>query len=167
MIVMSSTDVNIYFLTIGNHEYDLGLDVLQARITESKFTWINSNMTAYKPSKPLPRYSILEVKNGKHIRRVALVGMLTEDPKAYPPNAFGGAKIEPIIEAMANLYEEIMTNEKVDAIVPLTHQDFPHDKELAKAQIKFPYIVNGKISDDKKHKKIPSTMLIIKLHSLL
>lgn len=37
--------VGIQYATLGNHEFDLGDDVLKARVAESDFTWISSNVT--------------------------------------------------------------------------------------------------------------------------
>ena len=119
----------IDFACIGNHEADVPIDQLFKRIRESKFTWINSNMEIATPEDiKLPKYSVITVKN----RKIALLGLNTEDPNIYAPGAFGGAKICPINAHCKKLYEEIKANEPdIDVIIPLTHQIMPLDRELA------------------------------------
>src|SRR4051812_32120178 len=36
------------YATVGNHEFDFGIDVLKQRIAESKFTWVVSNVVDAK-----------------------------------------------------------------------------------------------------------------------
>ena len=38
-------------------------------------------------------------KDGRHARKVGLIGLLTEDKTLYQQGAFGGATIEPVVEA--------------------------------------------------------------------
>lgn len=121
---------DINYVCIGNHETDVPLQHLFKRIKESKFTWINSNMERipFPDDVSLPKYSIIEVKN----RKVALLGLNTEDPNIYAPGAFGGAEIKPLNETCKQLYDTIKANEPdIDCVVALTHQIMPLDRELA------------------------------------
>lgn len=98
----------IDYVCFGNHENDIPLNQLHNRIKESKFTWINSNMQSL-PLPPdigcLPDRVIIEVKSddASSIRKVALLGLNTEDPSIYPPGAFGGCKIEPLNETAVRM----------------------------------------------------------------
>jgi 2',3'-cyclic-nucleotide 2'-phosphodiesterase (5'-nucleotidase family) len=94
---------------------------------------------------PLPRYCVVEVGRApEHTRRVALLGLNTEDRTILRADAFGGATIEPLLASAEALYREIMAKEKdIDAIIPLTHQLMPLDRILAEKRIGFPVIIGG------------------------
>jgi len=133
---------NIDYASIGNHEADIPLDQLFKRIRQSNFTWINSNMDLNCPDDiKLPKYSIITVG----VRKIALLGLNTNDPSIYSPTAFGGAKIYPLNETCKSLYEEIKRNEPdIDLIIPLTHQIMPFDRELAELMgADIPVILGG------------------------
>lgn len=132
----------------GNHEADIPLEPhLYDRIKQSKFLWINSNMPTFKcPTddldlcKKLPSYHIITVKN----KRIAFLGLTTEDPSIWKPTSFGGCKIEPVNETMQDFYNKLKNLEKVDVIIPLTHQLVEKDRELAKMNLDgIPLIIGG------------------------
>jgi len=125
---LNKCDIN--YVCIGNHETDVPLQHFFKRIKESNFTWINGNINGipFPEDITLPKYSIIEIKN----RKIALLGLNTEDPNIYAPGAFGGARITPLNETCKQLYESIKTNEPdIDCVVALTHQIMPLDRELA------------------------------------
>lgn len=139
---------NIDYVCIGNHESDVDLRQFHLRIKESRFTWLNSNIP-YLPLPPdipkLPEYKVIEFSNEDktHTRRVALIGFATEDRSVMRPDAFSGCQIEAINEKARILYKKIMENEKVDAIIPMTHQLIHLDRDLARMNIGFPIILGG------------------------
>lgn len=68
--------VGIQYATLGNHEFDLGDEVLKARIAESDFTWISSNITL--DGKPFPGVAgpqIIDMNGYK----IGLIGLTTPD----------------------------------------------------------------------------------------
>eukprot|EP01041_Mallomonas_annulata_P005101 gene5101-10203_t len=139
----------IDYVCLGNHEADIGLKQLHNRIRQSKFQWINSNMqTLPLPSDipKMPEYVILEITTGDHKRRIALIGLMTEDKSLLRKGAFGDAIVEPLFEKACSLYDFIVENEKknggIDAIIPLTHQDMPKDRQMASLR-PFPVILGG------------------------
>jgi len=77
--------------------------------------------------------------------------LLTEDPSLYRKGAFGDCKIDPLEESALKWFELIHEREAanggVDAIIPLTHQVMPFDRQLAKssaaAKKNFPIIIGG------------------------
>ena len=83
--------------------------------------------------------------------RIALLGLITEDPSLYRKGAFGDCKITPLEESALQwfdvIHEREAANGGVDAIIPLTHQVMPFDRQLAKssaaAKKKFPIIIGG------------------------
>lgn len=94
----------------------------------------------------LPEYSIVDVRgSGDHSRRVAFIGLNTDDPALYRKGSFGGATIEPLNEKAIALYKEIFAREvNIDAIVPVTHQSVALDRMLAtNLDVEFPLILGG------------------------
>jgi len=64
--------------TIGNHEFDVGQDELLARIAESDFKWISSNVSTGEgePFAGVARNEIIEFKNqGGCAVKIALIGV--------------------------------------------------------------------------------------------
>lgn len=136
----------IDYVCIGNHENDIRLSEMHKRMKESKFTWINTNMTTLPlpaDMSPLPQYKIIEVEAGGHKRRIALLGLNTEDPKCVPPGRFGNCSIDPVNDTAARFYKILVETEKVDTVIPLTHQYMPEDIKLAEMKVGFPVIIGG------------------------
>ncbi|KAL7571301.1 hypothetical protein ACA910_008953 [Epithemia clementina (nom. ined.)] len=139
----------------GNHECDVPTNTgLVKRIQQSKFFWVNSNMQDLHDKLPnnmidkakTPEYDIITVTNGTVTKRVALLGLLTNDPTLYRPNAFAGASIEPVIATAERMIQKLTTtssssndnedssdgnHQQVDLIVPLTHQSIDEDRVFA------------------------------------
>lgn len=68
--------VGIQYATLGNHEFDLGDEVLKARIAESDFKWISSNVTL--DGQPFPGVEgpqIIDMNGYK----IGLLGLTTPD----------------------------------------------------------------------------------------
>lgn len=74
--------------------------------------------------------------------QVALLGLLTEDPSLYRPDAFHEATILPLAPEARRLRIEMLETQKADLVLPLTHQSVARDRELA-AEGLFPLILGG------------------------
>ena len=140
--------VGVTHVCLGNHEADVGDEALAERMNQSQFTWLNTNMPQLgrqdcvpgieNVATKCPAYDIVKVGT----RRVALLGLLTDDPSLYRPGAFGDAVIQPIVTAT----EMIQTNDLVgvDLIVPLTHQGMAEDRAFCRHFAgKFPVVCGG------------------------
>lgn len=136
-------EVPIDYLTWGNHEKDLDHEQLLERESEYRGTWINTNMQShesYAGSTCQKDYDIIELQQGDHVRKLALLGILTNHPSLYPPGSFNGATIEDPWETM-QLYVEKLENQ-VDMILPLCHLYEPQDERTAR-EFDFPLILGG------------------------
>eukprot|EP00977_Amphora_coffeiformis_P013883 scaffold3782_cov170-Amphora_coffeaeformis.AAC.2 len=144
--------VGVTHVCLGNHEFDVGMEALAERLQQSQFTWINSNMQTLNDTLPIvtdatgsrittPRYVTVNV--GK--RKVALLGLLTDDSSLYRPGMFGVAKIEPVAQATASILREFSSmKEDVDLVIPLTHQSIAADREFClQFTGKFPLVCGG------------------------
>jgi 2',3'-cyclic-nucleotide 2'-phosphodiesterase (5'-nucleotidase family) len=120
---------------------DLRLESLHERLDElSKSTQIiNSNLRQHLPkdaewmqsvTKP---YSIISSPCNKV--RVALLGLLSDEPGVFRDNTFKSIPIANVIDTYASMYKEIIVPKLADACIPLTHQSMHRDKELAESML--------------------------------
>ena len=101
---------------------------LIARIGESAFKWISSNMVDLDLGPALgrlPTHDVVTVEHGGQTRRVGLLGLLTNDPALYRPGAFNGATITDVIACADAMRARLYDAEGVDLVVPMTHQVAP------------------------------------------
>ena len=138
--------VGVTHVCLGNHEADVPTDALRQRIRQANFVWVNSNMPDLVSCLGLDKeddktrvvtHSMVDVCD----KRVAFLGLLTNDPSLYRPDAFGGAHIESV-PSSASAYMKQLTEKEVDLVIPLTHQDVADDRALS-AQFNFPIIIGG------------------------
>jgi 5'-nucleotidase len=151
--------LGITHVCLGNHEADVTINALRQRIQESHFIWVNSNLHGLYDHDPDGRmdptipYDIIDVVVGNNNntsgdgsngprKRVALLGLVTHDPALYRPGAFGGATIEPIVEATHRVLTEL--DSVVDLIVPMTHQGIQQDRDFCTTfRDQFPIVCGG------------------------
>jgi len=139
------------YVCLGNHENDVGDKALTQRIlqcsttsnttttsntsttTDNKHTkpiiWINSNVPELneKLNVQTCEYATLTLPNSTI--KVALMGLLTEDPSLYRPGAFGGATIEPLLKTAKQLHAKLKRTH--DTVLAMTHQGIEQDRIMA------------------------------------
>ncbi|CAJ1957222.1 unnamed protein product [Cylindrotheca closterium] len=127
-------------VSLGNHEQDLRLESLHDRLASlsKSVNVINSNMRENIPDKAqwmtevtVP-YSLITSPCNRV--RVALLGLLSDEPGIFRDNTFKGVPVSDVIETYAKMYNEIVPN-IADACIPLTHQSMTRDKELAESML--------------------------------
>ena len=130
--------LGVDWATFGNHEFDIGEAGLRARIAESKFRIVSSNVTD-KDGKPFAgtvTHAVVPVKAGARTVRLGLFG-LTIDSNKQPWVRYAPA-VESARAAVAELQKE-----KVDVIVGLTHLALASDRELAEEVPEIDLILGG------------------------
>ena len=123
MLVMNS--LNYDAMTVGNHEYNFGLKVLEKARGEAKFPWLSANTyakgterTHYKP------YVVKEVAGVK----IGILGLTTPGIPYWdnPPNYAGLEFREPVAEAR-KWVTTLRAKEKVDVVVIAMHMGLGED----------------------------------------
>jgi 5'-nucleotidase len=122
------------YATLGNHEFDLELDTLVARIAESRFKWVSSNCTLASGS-PIPKvldWDTVRVSGHK----VGLFGLTLQG--SYPREV---RCTNP--DSAARRVVETLSSEEADLIVGLTHQSVRADRDLLAREPRIDVILGG------------------------
>jgi 2',3'-cyclic-nucleotide 2'-phosphodiesterase (5'-nucleotidase family) len=139
--------VPITLVVLGNHEADIPVKELRARIAEFRGTWLSTNVIGLDPSLPTAR--ILDIGHaGSRRVRVGLVGVVMDDAAVYRAGPFGGATLLPANETALRAAAHLVTEEGCVCVIPVTHQPIEADRALARATQsplapRFPVIVGG------------------------
>jgi 2',3'-cyclic-nucleotide 2'-phosphodiesterase (5'-nucleotidase family) len=139
--------IPISLVVLGNHEADIPVEELRARIGEFHGTWLSTNVLGLDPALPTAR--ILEVGHaGSRRVRVGLVGVVMDDAAVYRADPFGGATLLPANATALHAAAHLVDAEGCACVIPLTHQPMDADRELARAPQsprapRFPVIVGG------------------------
>ena len=119
--------VNIDYICLGNHEFDVTVDVLRERFKTYEGKCLNSNILDLPivdaSGQPLPKYDIVEVG----YRRVAFAGFCTNNTDIFRPGT--NLTIQPIFDALKETWSKC--SHDATMLIPLTHQTIAEDRELA------------------------------------
>jgi len=148
-IIQVFNKIGIDLVTFGNHEFDFDAKTLKARINESNFDWVSSNVKLKEDNKlipfykmvngqkiNIPEYKILTFKNaqGKEVR----VGIVAPCIDSNKPDYILINKFASIAPA----YYDLKQN-KVDIILALSHLSKEEDTQLAKQYPDIKLIMGG------------------------
>jgi 2',3'-cyclic-nucleotide 2'-phosphodiesterase (5'-nucleotidase family) len=122
------------YATFGNHEFELPVDTLEARIAASKFKWISSNCTLADGT-PFPHvlpWDTVRVSGHK----VGLLGLTLRGP--YRRQVRCGDPDSAAHEAIQRL-----SADSADLIVAITHQTIGADRNLLAREPRLDLILGG------------------------
>jgi 5'-nucleotidase len=114
-------------LTIGNHEFDKGSEVLAAMIDEAKFPFLAANLSFNEKSplykKTLP-YTIIDCKGCT----VGIIGLVTDEVRIISNIGEHTKVLDPARSAQKYINE---IKNKTDLIIILSHLGYEEDKKLS------------------------------------
>ena len=127
----------IEWATFGNHEFDVPEAAFRARLAESAFTLVSSNVTdaGGAPFPKTVRSAVVRVKTRSGVVKVGLIG-LTIDVNKQPWVRYS----EPIAAAKAAIAE---IKGQYDVLVALTHLALAGDQQLAEQVPELDLILGG------------------------
>lgn len=140
-------------MTLGNHEFDFGVDVLNQRVRQARFPVLAANVRGLPSIQP---YVIKELSGLK----VAIVGLVTEDtPVTTHPKNVKGLTFSPVADAAQKIITEL--NNRADLIIVLSHLGFAGDIQLAKT-VKGIHVIVGGHSHTRVEKpmKVDETLIV-------
>ncbi|MCD6165963.1 bifunctional metallophosphatase/5'-nucleotidase [bacterium] len=130
---------DIDVMTLGNHEFDYGRDVLQQRLKEAQFPIISANIFDKRNAKLFVSPYYIE-KIGKV--KIGFIGLITKElPFLTLPRNVAGLKIlSP--EMTARQYIHLL-KDSVDVIVVVSHMGIEADRRLAQKVAGIDVIIGG------------------------
>jgi 5'-nucleotidase len=136
--------------TLGNHEFDFGVDVLLQRMHEARWQWVISNVLDRRTGRPIGEAAPYVVRTFGELK-VGVIGLcLTGDP--ITRDTLERIEIlDPFTTAAR--YLDVLARENVDVVVALTHLDYADDRALARRFPAIDVIVGG-------HEHIPITATV-------
>ncbi|HKY20768.1 MAG TPA: bifunctional metallophosphatase/5'-nucleotidase [Vicinamibacterales bacterium] len=109
---------------LGNHEFDVSEAAFRARLAESRFKVVASNVSdvSGRPFAGTVRSAVVPIRSAGRILRIGLIGM-TIDANRRP-----WVRYSPPVDAAREAMAELQG--KVDAVIALTHLSLAGDQKL-------------------------------------
>jgi 5'-nucleotidase len=126
--------------SLGNHEFDFGLEVLLQRMTEAKWEWVVSNVLDRQTGKPVGNASPFAVRTFGSLK-VGFIGLCLTTEMVRRESVARVQLVDPL-EA-AGRYIPMLEAQQVDTIVALTHLTYEEDRALAERFPEIDVIVGG------------------------
>ena len=123
---------------LGNHEFDLGPDVLRRRLAESETVWLASNVSVEGRGFPGTGATTIVEKDGY---RIGFLGLLTPET-AVISSPGPDVSFAPVAEAGA-VSARALKADGVDIVVALTHQGLGADLELLRTVQAIDVVLGG------------------------
>lgn len=141
--------VNTDVAVLGNHEFDFGPEVTAARVAESNFPWLGTNIFEAdgKIAVGAEGYLIIEIAGF----RVGFFGITTPETK-FLASPGDGLKFGDIFETAQRAVKSLK-EQGADIIVAMTHMDMQQDMRLARSVKGIHLILAG-------HDHIPANMVM-------
>ena len=136
-MVATFNTLGLDFLTFGNHEFDLHEDDLLARMNESKFSWISSNVFHVNSSLLFGSsisHKIILINN----IRILIIGLTIDKNQNYVSIIHKSL----LINYVQN-FLKTFSNHTYDILVAITHLDMSVDIELAEQIPQIDIILGG------------------------
>jgi 5'-nucleotidase/UDP-sugar diphosphatase len=127
--------------TLGNHEFDFGIDTLRQRMAEAKWQWVVSNVIEIKTGKPIGGAAPYVVRTFGPLK-VGFIGLVLATSEISPQRLEGQVRILDPLEAAATTLP-LLKKESVDVIVAVTHLAMADDLALAERFPEIDLIIGG------------------------
>ncbi|WP_421384289.1 bifunctional metallophosphatase/5'-nucleotidase [Bacillus salacetis] len=119
--------------TIGNHEFNYGLPVIQGAVNQSGFPWLSANILDKSTGRPYfgKPYLIKEFPNGL---KAAILGVTTHYiPNWENPEHIKGLEFQDAFDAARNWVSSIRKYEKPDILIVTYHGGFERNLETGES----------------------------------
>src|SRR4029078_7444592 len=124
-MMLAMSELQYDSMTVGNHEYNFGLKVLEKARSEAKFPWLSAN--TYDKGKDQTHYKPYIVKEVAGVK-IGVLGLTTPGIPNWdnPPNYAGLEFHEPLVEAR-KWVPILPDQEKADVVVIAMHMGLEED----------------------------------------
>ncbi len=125
--------------TLGNHEFDFGVDILLQRMKEARWQWVVSNVLG-ADGQPVGGAAPYVVRTYGPLK-VGFFGVVLTSEQISPEKLGGLTLIDPL-EAAGQMLAKLKA-EKVDIIVALTHLSIGEDRQLIERFPEIDVVIGG------------------------
>ncbi len=148
--------VGLQWATLGNHEFDIRPEEFLARLSESRFGYVVSNVTdsAGRLFPHTQRHAILRLRSPGGLVRIGLIGLVIDDNR--PP----WTRFEDPIAAAQR--EVTAIRDSVDAIVAITHLTLASDQHLVESVPEIALLLGGHEHENYEIRRGPRFTPIVK-----
>lgn len=116
-------------MTLGNHEFNYGLSIVDKARSESKFSWLSANIYKEDGTNYFTPYVVKTVAGVK----VGILGLTTKNiPNWEVPANIKGLVFKDTVEEAQKWVKVLKDTEKVDLVVLLAHEGFEKDIDTGK-----------------------------------
>jgi 2',3'-cyclic-nucleotide 2'-phosphodiesterase (5'-nucleotidase family) len=111
-------------MTVGNHEFDFGVERLDASQRQAKFPWLSANTLMLGDRQAFPPYVVKEIEGV----RVGILGLTTTGtPNWVSPSLIEGLRFVQPLGVARHRVSQLREQERCDFVIILTHQGFERD----------------------------------------
>ena len=111
-------------MAVGNHEFDFGLERLEASRRQAAFPWLSANALGPDGEPAFPPYSVREVAGV----RVGILGVVTPHVDRWEsPGRLGGLRFGDSVAAARRWVPVLKGRERCDLVVVIAHEGFERD----------------------------------------
>ena len=131
-------------VTLGNHEFDKGREVLSNMVARSNFDWVCSNVRVLRGMKQLKPYKIVKYKGAK----IGFVGVVTTDMGGRPAGseaAYVDFSFSPDYKSAYAQCERV--EHRCDFVVLLSHMGYDVDQRLVAMDAECDWVAGGHSHD--------------------
>jgi len=116
-------------MTLGNHEFNYGLSIVDKARSQSKFPWLSANIYKEDGTNYFTPYIVKTVAGVK----VGILGLTTKNiPNWEVPATIKGLVFKDTVEEAQKWVKVLKDTEKVDLVVLLAHEGFEKDIDTGK-----------------------------------
>ena len=126
--------------TLGNHEFDFGVDLLIQRMKEARWQWVVSNVIDIQTGKPIGDAAPYVVRTFGGLK-VGFLGLCLTTGGISREKLARIRLIDPQVAAAT--YLPMLKAEQVDVVVAVTHLAFAEDRALAERFPEIDVIIGG------------------------
>jgi 5'-nucleotidase len=126
--------------TLGNHEFDFGVDTLLRRMSEAKFQWVISNVVDRQTGRPVGGALPYVIRTAGPLK-VGILGLCIRSEGILPATLARLEIVDP--DRAVARYLPSLKREGANVIVLLTHLRYQEDRELADRFPDIDVIVGG------------------------
>ena len=143
-------------VTVGNHEFDKGYEVLNTMVERSEFKWVAANVGCKQPSPKFEPYTTFDIEGVK----IGFVGVVSTENEGFPLGRRAGYKeftFENDYDSALRTCREVAPEH--DFVILLSHMGYDMDLNLAKSENNGCNWIAGAHSHDLKNEAVGTTQI--------